>query len=68
MIFPWNKNNVVPDTPSTVAMSSGSDYAFIEFPVAPFGRVQTPVRRVPADKLWSQPDSWVPEGYGGPVR
>lgn len=60
------QNNQSPNTSSAQVMSSNSDYGSVDFPVPWTVRVQTPVRRVPSGKMWSQPDRYKPDTYGGP--
>jgi hypothetical protein len=47
-------------------MNETSKAASVTFPTAWTGRVQTPIRRVPASDLYATPQAFQPNTYGGP--
>jgi hypothetical protein len=57
-----------PQTADVNVMNTESYASGVSFPVPWTSRVQTPVKRVLPGKMWSQPERFWPETYGGPVR
>jgi hypothetical protein len=58
----------VPNGMSTVGgvMNDSNKASAVTFPTAWTGRVQTPIRRVPASDLYGTPQAFQPNTYGGP--
>lgn len=61
-----DNQSVTTDGSDAGVMNDSSTHASISFPTAWTQRIQTPVKRVPPGKMWSQPERYAPQSYGGP--
>ncbi len=62
------ESNTSWNTPSTTVMTSEGHHSNVSFPSSWMSRVQTPVKRPAAGKMWSQPDWSRSDSWGGPRR
>lgn len=61
-----NPNIQVSITGDVGVLNDTATHANVSFPSPWTSRMQTPIKRVPAGKLWGQPAEFVPQSYGGP--
>ena len=65
---PKAKDDTSPQPGDVGVMNDSQTAAMVRFPTAWTSRVQTPVKRVPPGKMWSQPVRYWPQSYGGVQR
>lgn len=49
-------------------MNDSFTHAAVRFPTAWTSRIQTPIQRVPSGKMWSHPERYTDQNYGGPQK
>jgi hypothetical protein len=60
--------NISWNTSSVQVITSEGHHSNVSFPASWMTRVQTPIKRPPAGKMWSQPDWSRSDSWGGPKR
>lgn len=65
---PSDNQTVTTDASDVGVMNDSYTSASVRFPTAWTQRVQTPVKRVPPGKMWSQPERYREQNYGGVQR
>ena len=61
-----SNQTVTTDSSDVGVMNDSFTHASVRFPTAWTSRIQTPVKRVPSGKMWSQPQRYADKTYGGP--
>jgi len=61
-----DNQSVTTDVADVGVMNDSFTHASVRFPTAWTQRIQTPVKRVPPGKMWSQPERYREQNYGGP--
>lgn len=61
-----NKNYEDRIIPDVGVVNDSSTHSMVSFPTPWTSRIQSPVKRAPAGKMWSQPQRYIPTSYGGP--
>lgn len=63
---PSDNQTVTTDGSDVGVINDSFTSSQVSFPTAWTQRIQTPVKRVPSGKMWSQPERYAPKSYGGP--
>jgi len=65
---PKDNQTVTTDGDDVGVMNDSLTHASVRFPTAWTSRVQTPIKRVPSGKMWSHPERYTDQNYGGPQK
>jgi hypothetical protein len=65
---PKDNQSVTTDVADVGVINDSYTSSRVQFPTAWTQRIQTPVKRVPPGKMWSQPERYREQNYGGPQR